>query len=885
VTDRPVTAGWAVWSKQPGTRDDYSVLAFSDEPLSKGEFAQLLAYFAPGSPSAEPDTPASLPWVTLSRVGVAQELYLGISVQTATTDKDGAGRPISRTVYFCVPYASLAGNPVSYQDLYAAVADPGLLARAGRNVIPLALPPLDPAVIARAVLDDFGDPELVTRTAATLLGGPVTITGPKFPGLTDRLRFFDAVTALLPYGYRAHLTAATWSSAGAGDRFRLVFANRARDEASRVSWGTPPPPPAAGPAAAYLGYLDRALRGGSDGRLEPLIGYLARASEPCKFEEPGQAVDRIHDFFRPAVVAERVDSGAARLSDVRKLFADGRVRELSAPRRTQLLRQLIRGGDQRDIELVTQWYSHVTGDDPGALLTDVAVACRGKLWSSGSTGLAREYLRLMMLRGLSDQLLSRLVVRPEVGTDSIVGLDALGQLFTDLVIASVTGPGSFPSTQRAVAGNPAAAAALLAGLAASSQPSNPRLQTAVEWLEPVADQVVAPFVTVLGDAFGTGPGAMPEAAGTAVIAKLDRYGDHASVRYLLRAASYRKRLHLVVPAFACWLAAGRGEATEQDIRYWADTVSELTPATADEAAWLDLVLLITGNDPRALLSGRYSQPQFSQRLAQAWHELTAMAGPHGGAADELAEAALTAFLRRSPWRANPTQAAAVGNLVRALNEKAPRPRLLEVALDPEQTLRQMPPGAPPGEIARACARAHAEGLELQQVVRALSQSGAITSAEQAAELIEHVHHELAVAGVWDDSFLWPLELAGALAEGVLGRPHTTDFRMLAAGRYSEQILFRIRLLDAVARYVSPDAPPVIDADIIEYLEGNRYELDEILKEARRRQPRGSLKGLIRGGRGSEGKPPEPGEPSPSAAQSAPGTGSAAGTLGQQGGQA
>lgn len=245
MTGGSVTAGWAVWSKEPGTRDDYSILAFSDGPLSKGEFAQLLAYFAPGSPSAEPDTPASLPWITLSRVGVAQELYLGISLQTATSDKDGAGRPISRTVYFCVPYAPLAGNPVSYQDLYAAVADPGLLASAGRNVIPLALRPFDPAELARAIRNDFGDPELVTRTAAMLLGGPVTITGPKFPHLTERLRFFDTVTALLPYGYRAHLTAATWSDTGAGDRFRLVFADRARDEASRVSWGTLPQPPTA----------------------------------------------------------------------------------------------------------------------------------------------------------------------------------------------------------------------------------------------------------------------------------------------------------------------------------------------------------------------------------------------------------------------------------------------------------------------------------------------------------------------------------------------------------------------------------------------------------------------------------------------------------------
>lgn len=858
MTDRPVTAGWAVRSKEPGTRDDYSVLACSDGPLSKSEFAKLLDHFAPGSPSAEAGTPASLPWVTLSRVGVAKELYLGISVQTATSDKDAVGRPISRTAYFCVPYAPLAGNPVSYQDLYAAVADPELLARAGRNVVPLAVPPLDSAALAQAVRDGFGDPALVTRTAAMLLGGPVTVTGPKFPGLADRLRFFDAVIALLPYGYRAYLTAATWSDTGAGDRFRLVFANRARDDASRVRWGTPPPPPEAGPAVGYLDYLDRALQG--EGRLESLIAYLARDTEACKFEEPGRAVDRIHDFFRPVVVAERMGAGATRLSDVRRVFTDGRVLEVPAASRPELLARLIRGADQQDMGLVIRWYDEVSGGDPGALLTDVAVACRSRLWSSGSTGLAREYLHLMMLRGLTDELLARLVARPEDGIDPVPGLDALGQLLADLVIASSAGPGSFPRTKQAVARHLAAGAALLACLAAG-QPDSRLLELAAEWLEPVADQVVAPFVALLGDGFGNEPKAVAEAAGIAVIRRLDRHGDRASVRYLLRAASYRKRLHLVLPAFAGWLVAGCDEATEQDIRYWGEVVHELTPATAEEAAWLDLVALLTGSDPRALLSGRYPQPQFSQRLAQAWQELAAMPGPPRDAADALAEAALTAFLERAPWRADQAQVTAVGHLVQALTRKRPRPRLLAVALDPGQTLRQMPPGAPPEEIARACARAHAGGLKIRQVIEALSQSGAITSAGQAAELIEHLYRELSAAAAGVDAYSWPMELAGAMARDAAGRPHTADFPQRAAARYSEEILFRIRLLKTVARHTPPDAPPAIDASVLEYLEGDSYELDELLKEARKRQSRASHKGLMRGGgRSGEGKPSEPGEP-------------------------
>jgi hypothetical protein len=884
VTGGSVTAGWAVWSKEPGTRDDYSILKFSDAPLSRGEFAQLLAYFAPGSPSAEENTPASLPWVTLSRVGVAQELYLGISVQTATSDKDGAGRPISRTAYFCVPYAPLAGNPVSYQDLHAAVADPGLLASAGRNVIPLTLSPLDPAELARAIRDDFGDPELVTRTAAMLLGGPVTITGPKFPPWAERLRFFDAVTALLPYGYRAHLTAATWSDTGAGDRFRLVFADRARDEAPQVSWGTPPPPPTAGPAATYHGYLARSLRAAGDGQLESLIGYLARDGDPCKFEEAGRAVDRIHDFFRPAVVAEKMDSGAARLEDVRKLFADGRVRELPGPRRTQFLRQLIRGADPQDIALVTRWYGEIVGDDPGVLLGDVAAACRGRLWESGSARLAREYFQLLMLRDRTDELLAQLVDRPDAGADPVPGLDALGRLLADLVISSAAGPGSFPRARQAVAGNPAAGAALLASLAASWQPGRPELEAAAEWLEPVVDQVVRPFVALLGDAFGAGPKAVPEAADAAAIGRLDHYGDYVSVLYLLRAASYRKRLNLVLPGFAGWIAVRRGEVAEQDIRRWGDTVRELTPATVDEAAWLDLVLLITGSNLRFLLSGQYRQPQFSQQLARAWQELAAAAGPDGGAVDELAEIALTAFLKRAAWRADRTQTAAVVNLVRILTQRAPRPRLLRVARDPVETLRQLPTGAPPDEIARTCVHAQAEGVGIRQVAEALAASDAITSAGQGAELIERVHLELAAANAGQAAFVWPLQLAAELARGTIGRSHTADFAALAASRLSQEILFRIRLLGTVVRSAPADVPPVIDANLIEYLEGSGQELEEVVKEARKRQPRGGLAGRILGGRAGEGKAPTLGESGSGTAQQAPGTGSPAATPGHPGGR-
>jgi hypothetical protein len=851
----PVQAAWALWSKRPGTRDDYSVLAASAGLFSPGEFTQLLKYFTAGNPSAESDTPASLPWVVLSRVGVNDQLYLGISVQVPTGDKDGTGRPISSTSYFCVPYADLARHPVSFDGLYEVVAGRVLPPDEGSGPVTLEIRPLDPAALARTVRK-FGG-ETVAATAAMVLGGPVTVTGPGFPDLRDRLLFFDAVAALLPYGYRSHLTAASWSDTAAGERFRIVFAHRAREEASQVSWGASPRLSADGLPRAYLDYLRRALApaDGEDDQLERLIDHLARDSEPRKFEEPAHALASLHGFFLPAVVSAGLDAGDVPHADIRRVFETGQVRELPAARRTQLLERLISFADPQDAGLIIQWFDEIAVGDPGELLAQVAIACRGPLWSAGSAELARDYLPFMSQRGLADELLGRLAARPDPGPeDQEPGLDAVGQLLADFVIGTSAGPASYPRTQRALAANAAAGAALLTSLAASRSPVNRSLESAARWLEPVAGRVVRPFVSLLGDALGRGT---PEPVDTAALSELNRDGGHASVRCLLRAASYRDRLHLVLPGLASWLVwaqVERSPVTEQASRYWREMTMELTPASPDEAAWLDLVLLATRNEPRALLSGEYGQPQFSQRLAAAWRELTVAAEGRdrgGNAADALLERALIGVLGRMPWRADQAQTAAVRHLARSLTADVSRPRLVSVVLDAREALRYMPPGAPPDRIAQACARAYAERLRSEQAGEALSQSGAITSAAQATEVLDSLHRALLAADARDSSYTWVIDFAAMFAKGIFGEKIAADFPTFAARSLSDQILFRIKLLEAVARNTGPDAPPAIDAPLADYLDRNRQDLEAVIRDARKRQSRGVVPGWIRG-RGGAG---------------------------------
>jgi hypothetical protein len=858
-----VKADWAVWSKQPGTQDDYSVLASSTGLLSTGEFYQLLKHFTPGNPTADLDVPGSLPWVIFSRVGVGDKLYLGISVQAPTPDKDGTGRPITRTSYFCVPYEELAHAAVSYEGLYAAVANQDLLANADGGPVQLTIPRLDPGELAQAVRQ-FGE-TTVAATAAMLLGGPVTITGPGFPDLPTRLRYFDSVAALLPYGYRPYLTGATWSDSGAGDRFRFVFANRARDEASRVFWDARPQLPAGGPASAYFAELRRALdpASGGEGQLESLIDYFTRAKDatvPHKFEEPAAAIAILRGFILPKIVADGLDAGDASRDAVKQIFTARRVRELSPAKRVQLLKRLISFGEPEDFGLITEWFDEIADGNPKELLTDAGTACQQRIWSTGNTNLARDYLRFASDRGLADDLLAQLVVGPSPGTDQVIGLDAIGELLMECVINVPGGTTSHPRTQQALARNPAAGAALLARMAGAMPLGARSLEGAAEWLIPAVDRVVVPFVSLLGDAVG---GGAPEPLDAGALHELNRYGQKESVRYLLVAASQVHRLRLALPGLATWLAAARleqGRMAEAISRFWHDVTIELSPADGDEAVWLDLVLLITRNKPRALLSARWDQPAFSKWLALKWQELVLEVRKRGGderAADELLESSLISVLQQVPWRADNAQAAAVRYLERSLTARGPRPRLTSAVLDSREALRQMPVDASAAEIAQACVRAQQEGVQSGRVTHALAESRSITSGAKALEVVENLHRALADVRARGDSFVWPIEFAMRFADGTFGSEIAAEFPALAGIRSAEQIEFRIKLLDRIGRISASGASPAIDADCADRLDRNRRDLEDVTKEARKRHSRsGGILGFI-GGKGNQAAPAGP----------------------------
>ena len=768
----------------------------------------------------------------LSRVGIAGQTYLGASLQVATEDVDGTGRPISRTSYVCVPYDEVARTPVSYRGLWQALTTAQLPYPDGAPV-PLTIPGLDPGELAHAVLE-FG-PDVVATTAALVLPGPVTITGPEFPDTETRLRFLDAVAALLPYGYRASYTATTWSDTAASEqRFRIVFAHRARDEASRVTWRAPARVPDRGPARTYLEYLRRVADGPAADvtELTRLIGYLSRDVTPRKFEQPEQAVVCLEEFFRADVVGESIDAGTATPAAIRLVFSRGQDGEMPASRLRAAFELLIAAGDAQDWKLIEQRFGAIAGHDAAGLLTAIARPCRRLLWSTASKDLVRGYLNLVAPYGLTDELLARLLASPKSETELDHGLDAAAALLADYVIAN---PASYPKTQQALARNVAAGPALLAHLCATR--NTEALGAAVEWLEPVLDRILLPFNAVLGQAVGGSAGVIPEPVGPGALAELDRDGGQHSVRYLLRAASYLRRLSLVLPGLTPVLVWQALQSGSLDTRFWADVAMELTPADAADGAWLDLALLTIGNDPRSLFAGTFHQREFNRDLVADWQQVTSQLqyrSDLGQAADGLLTEALIGFLGRHAWRGDQARAAVVADLTGLLTADGARPRLKAAVLDPTEALRQLPRQATVAQIAQACARAYAGGLAAEQAGAALAESGAVTSGQRAVDVLEQLHRELSTdrSEPW---YAWQRELAMVFANGALGPEVAAGLAACLVWNAKVEIAHHLYLLNIAAKGNVDGAPPALSDADVDYLGWLDSFLQDILHATRKRQ--------------------------------------------------
>jgi hypothetical protein len=293
-----LTADWAWISKIPGSGDDYAIIGASAGVIDVRSFAWQ---FVAGVPSgAVPlDSPGAPPWVTFGAHPASTGPVVSVSMQLPPEEDalDQAGRPIWPRFFCASHYKDARVVGASFQTLVAAMmameldaSDPSPIALGIRTQ------PLDDRSGLIAAVNEFGVNRMAAIAAALLDDRQVAVTGTSGMLLPERLRLLDAAVALLPYGFRAVLTASSAVDRKITHQIRLVLTDFP-DEHTQVvvdRWGSRPPEPQPGVALDYLRKLMDRI--GTSG-LEAVIEHLWNAREACSFSHPRQALEileRLH---------------------------------------------------------------------------------------------------------------------------------------------------------------------------------------------------------------------------------------------------------------------------------------------------------------------------------------------------------------------------------------------------------------------------------------------------------------------------------------------------------------------------------------------------------------------------------------------------------------
>lgn len=194
---------------------------------------------------------------------------------------DSSGRRSATTRCFLVPYEDLARHGLGLVPLWNAVRPVPLPGEAQESGMPqpvLLTAQADPVerTVRRVEAAGF---DWAAATAAVALEAPLALRARGDRFALDRIGVIDAVVSLLPYGYRATLTASTWAPDATADAPWICY-TKASSPRRRVVDEDTPPDPVSPPARAHLARL-RMLREelGTDG----LLRALARRTAPASF--------------------------------------------------------------------------------------------------------------------------------------------------------------------------------------------------------------------------------------------------------------------------------------------------------------------------------------------------------------------------------------------------------------------------------------------------------------------------------------------------------------------------------------------------------------------------------------------------------------------------
>ncbi|GAA3249479.1 hypothetical protein ACFO1B_52785 [Dactylosporangium siamense] len=302
---RETPAHWALFSKVPDQKLDYSMLAASlDEGTAEAYIRALLAGHTDRKPDDRPD---SLPWFGFIG-GLGGQPAPALTAVEWSDFRDGTKQPITPTRLLVTDWERTAVEGVTYQALAASYVDLGWVditggpPRAADGSLSLAIPPVDPGDLVALVRRYT--PEWTGSVAALLLEGQrvvFTASGGNYPDLVERVRIFDAVAAMLPYACRANLSASTWASHRVAHKVSMTFAERAAEGQVEVPVDhRVPPVPQTMDGLAYV-RLVASLK--SKGRsADQIVRHLWGVSDPRLVRTPTDILACLERMDLPAAV-------------------------------------------------------------------------------------------------------------------------------------------------------------------------------------------------------------------------------------------------------------------------------------------------------------------------------------------------------------------------------------------------------------------------------------------------------------------------------------------------------------------------------------------------------------------------------------------------------
>ncbi|MFF9405222.1 hypothetical protein ACF1B0_06730 [Streptomyces anandii] len=307
-------ADWALWGKVPRTTSGYEVLA-AHPPGRSAEFNTAVLHWLPGTPGAGD----RLPWITVGCAPQAGgEGTVGVFLLDGTDGVDGTNRMIHRVSHFTVPYAQVREAGVGWCALARAArtaAETLTLTTTGPAALPLGEDErLVDDVAGNVTPNISGITRWLAAAAAHLLDGPVAVAGDGSHRPFELLLILDSVAALLPFGVRSTLSAASATSPGSEVPVRLYWGDTAASPgATGLTVGGGPLPDLRALSPQARRYHDLLLDNWEKNGGAAVVRHLADCREALDIDDPDAAAQSLE-------VLKRLDQPLAAV----QAFSEGR---------------------------------------------------------------------------------------------------------------------------------------------------------------------------------------------------------------------------------------------------------------------------------------------------------------------------------------------------------------------------------------------------------------------------------------------------------------------------------------------------------------------------------------------------------------------------------